>query len=162
MEKTHWLQTPNKKYLGHQDLPSGKDIVVTIISAKWEEVKDPTKGTTDNKRVVRFEEKDIKPFICNQTNAGSIIQATGSKFMEDTVGKKIQFYVAQTKVKKVYVDCLRIREEEPKGKEELVPTHSKWEGAVGALKKDKDINLEKWYTISDENKTLLLKQANNE
>jgi hypothetical protein len=37
--KTHWLQTPNKNYLGHWDLPNGKDIIVTISSAGWEDLK---------------------------------------------------------------------------------------------------------------------------
>ena len=30
IEKTHWLQNPNKNYLGHQDLPNGKPVVLTI------------------------------------------------------------------------------------------------------------------------------------
>ena len=39
--KTHWLQSPNKNYLGHWDLPEGKDLILTIESAQWEEVKNP-------------------------------------------------------------------------------------------------------------------------
>ena len=37
--KTHWLYSPNKNYLGHQDLPNGEDVVLTIASANWETVK---------------------------------------------------------------------------------------------------------------------------
>lgn len=111
-KKTHWLQNPNKNYLGHQDLPNGDDIIVTIKSAHWEDVKDPTKWTTESKRVVRFEEK-VKPFICNETNAEMIMKVTWAKFMEDSSWKKIQFYVSQTKVKKEMVDCLRVREFAP-------------------------------------------------
>jgi len=44
---THWLQNPNKNYLGHWDLPNGQDFVLTIASAQWEIVKDPTKFVTD-------------------------------------------------------------------------------------------------------------------
>lgn len=36
-KKTHWLQSANKNFLGHPDLPSGKDVILTIESAKIEE-----------------------------------------------------------------------------------------------------------------------------
>lgn len=108
--KTHWLQTPNKNYLGHWDLPNGKDIIVTITSAGWEEVKNPIINTSEAKRVIRFKEKGVKPFICNEGNSQSIIRSTGQKFMEDSVGFKIKLYVSQVKVKGQTVDCLRVRE----------------------------------------------------
>jgi hypothetical protein len=108
--KTHWLQTPNKNYLGHWDLPNGKDIIVTISSAGWEEVKNPVINTSEAKRVIRFVEPNIKPFICNEGNSQSIIRSTGQKFMEDSVGFKIKLYVSQVKVKGQTVDCLRVRE----------------------------------------------------
>ena len=46
--KTHWLQNPNKNYLGHWDLPNGKDLVLTIKSAAWEEVENPRKKQRNN------------------------------------------------------------------------------------------------------------------
>ena len=160
MSKTHWLQSPNKNYLGHQDLPNWDDIVVTIKSAKWEEVTNPILNTKEAKRVVRFKEKGIKPFICNQTNAGTIIKVTGVKFMEDTKDKKLQFFIAQTKVKGSLVDCLRIRDQAPKDLEELDTKHPKWSSAVSAVKEGKDIDsFKKWYSITEENKSLLLKES---
>jgi hypothetical protein len=81
--KTHWLQSPNKNYLGHQDLPNGDDITVTIKSAQWEVVENMKLHTKEEKRVVRFME-DIKPFICNETNSATIVKVTGCNFMEDT------------------------------------------------------------------------------
>ena len=110
-DKTHWLQNPNKNYLGHWDLPSGKDVILTIKSAGWEEVKDPITRKSDSKRVIRFHEKDswVKPFICNQINAQTITKSTGEKYMEDASGKKIQLGVDITKVKGEEVDCLRVR-----------------------------------------------------
>jgi len=98
MTKTHWLQNPNKNYLGHQDLPGGDDLVVTIKSAQWEIVENPKLHTKEEKRVVRFAE-DVKPFICNETNAASIMKVTGCKFMEETHDKRIQFFVSTAKVK---------------------------------------------------------------
>jgi len=109
-EKTHWLQNPNKNYLGHWDLPGGKPVILTITSVKWEEVKNPIINKSDSKRVIRFKETDkwVKPMICNQINSQTIMKSTGEKYMEDSVGKRIKIAVSQTKVKGEEVDCLRI------------------------------------------------------
>lgn len=108
--KTHWLQSPNKNYLGHWDLPNGKDLILTIKSAAWEKVKNPIINSCEAKRVVRFVE-DVKPMICNQTNAQSILECTGEKFMEDCEGKKIKLCVSSIKDRrsKEDVDCIRVR-----------------------------------------------------
>lgn len=110
MSKTHWLQSPNKNYLGHWDLPNGDDLILTIKSAQWEEVKNPITNKSEAKRVIKFEE-DFKPMICNQTNAQSILNATGVKFMEDAGGQKICLFVDSIvdKRTKEDVDCIRIR-----------------------------------------------------
>ena len=110
VEKTHWLQSPNKNYLGHWDLPDGKDLILTIESAQWEEVKNPINNKSDSKRVIRFKEK-VKPLICNQTNAQSIVVSTGVKFMEDSKGQCIALFVDNIKDKRTKedVDCIRIR-----------------------------------------------------
>lgn len=110
-EKTHWLQSPNKNYLGHWDLPEDTDLILTIKSAKWEEVKNPITNTKESKRVVRFEEEKIKPFICNQTNAQSIVISTQVNYMEDSCGSKIALFVDNIKDKrtKENIDCIRVR-----------------------------------------------------
>lgn len=111
IEKTHWLQNPNKNYLGHWDLPNGEDVILTIKSAAWEEVKNPITRTSEAKRVIRFEENAewIKPFICNEVNAQSILKSTGQKFMEDCQSFKIKLGVGRTKIKGEEIDCLRVR-----------------------------------------------------
>jgi len=110
-EKTHWLQNPNKNYLGHWDLPSGQDVILTIKSAGWEEVKNPIINTKEAKRVIKFveENKWIKPFICNEINAQTILKSIGEKFMEDCLNKRIKIGVGNVKVKGEAVDCLRVR-----------------------------------------------------
>lgn len=118
--KTHWLQNPNKNYLGHWDLPEGRDIILTIKSAQWEEVKNPIINTSEAKRVIRFEEVGVKPFICNETNSQSILRSTGISYMEDCQGLKIKLYLSQVNVKGQKVDCLRVREVP---QSELVPKH---------------------------------------
>lgn len=110
-QKTHWLQNPNKNYLGHWDLPSGADVILTIQSAEWEEVKNPITRSSEAKRVIRFKEtyEWLKPFICNEVNAQAILKSTGEKFMEESHGKKIKISVGQTKIKGEEVDCLRVK-----------------------------------------------------
>ena len=114
-DKTHWLQNPNKNYLGHWDLPETGEMMVTIKSAQWEEVENPVLSTkqkkhVEAKRVIRFEE-DIKPLICNQTNAQSVITVTGINFMEDSPGQMICLYVGKhyDKFAKQEIDCVRIK-----------------------------------------------------
>lgn len=110
MDKTHWLQSPNKNYLGHWDISENEDLILTIESAMWEEVKNPIINQSEAKRVIRFKE-DVKPLICNQTNAQSIVNSTGVRYMEDSKGCKIALYISQIKDRKTkdMIDCIRIR-----------------------------------------------------
>ena len=108
--KTHWLQNPNKNYLGHWDLPNGNPIILTIKSAKWEEVKNPIINVSEAKRVIRFEESNIKPFICNETNAQSIMRSTKKDYLEDSCGMKIKLYQSKVNFRGDMIDCLRIKE----------------------------------------------------
>ena len=109
LTKTHWLQTPNKNYLGHWDLPEGRDLILTIKTAQWEEVKNPIINTSEAKRVIRFME-DFKPFICNETNSQAISRSTKQNYMEDCSGLKIKLFLSQVNVKGQKVDCLRVKE----------------------------------------------------
>ena len=121
-KKVHWLQNPNKNYLGHWDLPEGKDLTLTIKSAKWENVDNPHDKTTKSLRVIRFEEKDVKPLICNQGNATSIIVSTGGKYMSESIGKKIDLYVGKwiDDNSEIPVDCVRVRRPPKKTKEQVL------------------------------------------
>ena len=154
-EKTHWLQSPNKNYLGHWDLPESKDLNLTIKSAQWEEVKNPITNKTEAKRVIRFKES-VKPLICNQTNAQSIINATKVNYMEDSAGLEISLYIANVRVKGEETDCIRIRNEKTV-LPELTPDHKSWNGAKKAIQ-DQDYTIEQIknkYRLSTENEKLL-------
>lgn len=156
--KTHWLANPNKNYFGHWDLPNGEDLILTIDSAQWEDVKNPQNNQTESKRVVRFKEKDIKPLIVNQTNATSILVATGCRFMEDSVGQKIQLYVGSTRDHraKVDIDCVRIRQVKPELPELKPEDTGNWNIIKQALNNGYTIDQirTKW-KISNENETKL-------
>jgi hypothetical protein len=157
--KTHWLQNPNKNYLGHWDLPSNGDLIVTMKSAQWEEVKNPITGEVKAKRVVRFNE-DVKPFICNEINAQSILDSTANKYMEDSIGCEIQLYIGShyMTTSKQNIDCIRIRSKVvKKTKPKLTPKHKRWEDAKTAVKTgetDLDGLRENW-DITQENFDLL-------
>jgi hypothetical protein len=123
--KIHWKMSPNTNYLGHQDLIDGKDVILEIARAGYEFVENPkitikdengkSKPTVEEKRVIHFVETPknklwLKPWICNETNAEMIMKATNTKFMKDSIGKKIQIGISTVKVKSEQVDCLRVRE----------------------------------------------------
>lgn len=152
-EKTHWLQSPNKNYFGHWDLPEG-DLILTIESAQWEEVENPILKKNDPKkfeahRVVKFKE-DYKPLICNQTNAQSILNSIGIKYMEDSAGQRIQLYLGSARVAGVNLDCVRIRNEKPRAQDQL-PKITDFDKAVKYLKGGKTINdLKKIRSIDEE------------
>lgn len=152
-EKTHWLQSPNKNYIGHWDLPENGDLVLTIESAQWEGVTDPISKKVESCRVVKFKEK-YKPLICNQTNAQSILKSTGVRFMEDSIGCKIRLFedTVRNHKTKEDVSCIRIRRDAVKAKQVLNEKHSKWAGACKSVKEgaiDLD-GLRKHFEVTDE------------
>lgn len=156
--KTHWLQSPNKNYLGHWDLPEKEDLILTIESAKWEEVKNPIINVSESKRVIRFKE-DVKPLICNQTNANSIIRATGCKYMEDSGGQKITLYTTSIMDRRTKedIDCVRIRAEKVKAKTELKKGTPLFKEAVKGLKNGFTMDqIKKKYKVSQETEIALL------
>lgn len=156
-EKTHWLKTPNKNYLGHWDLPDN-DLILTIKSAGWEEVKDPTTGKKENKRVVHFVES-YKPLICNQTNAISIYKSTGIRYLEDSAGAKIKLYIGEEvdRKNKITVECVRVRHEKVKVKIDLTPSYKGWDKAKQALNNGAITveQIKENYILTPENEKLL-------
>lgn len=163
--KTHWLKNPNKNYLGHWDIPETGELVLTIKSAAWETVKDPTTGKTQQKRVVHFKEK-YKPLICNQTNAKSIVISTGCSFIEDSIGKNIKLYIAKVfdRKNKIEVDAVRIKEESvKKEKQILTPDCQKWQAGIDFLVGGGIMdNLKKAYNISIEHEEQIMEESMNE
>lgn len=158
--KTHWLSSPNKNYLGHWDLPEEGDLILTIKSAQFEEVKNPTTGQKDVKKVIRFEE-DFKPMICNQTNSKAIYKSTGCKYLEDSAGLKIALYISQVMNRKEgeLVDCIRVRPypfTEAKAEKKSI-TPSRFKNALKAISEGKytKAQLLNEFILDDEQKKVL-------
>lgn len=140
--KTHWLSSPNKNYLGHWDLPEDRDLVLTIKTASFEEVKNPTNGQKQVKKVIRWVESGYKPMIINQTNSKAIYKSTGIKYLEDSEGKKITLYISQVMNRKEgeLVDCIRVRPypyKEPKEVVKPVMSKERFDRALKAISNGK-------------------------
>jgi len=89
--KTHWKKIINHDYINEGDL-SEKNLIATIKSVALREVKN-AKGKTEDMHVLDFVEKNIKPMILSaKQNFKNIESATGTPYIEDWVGKKIEIY----------------------------------------------------------------------
>lgn len=115
MNKTHWKKLTNPDYLGAYSIENGADIIATIKSVAVENVTGAD-GKKEQCTVIRFVE-DLKPFICNKTNAKMIEKIWGTPYIEEWSNKKIQLYAAKVKSFGEMVEALRIRPFTPKSDE---------------------------------------------
>lgn len=111
-EHKHWKADSNSNYLGAQHLPDGKDIIVQISDAGTEMVYNPKSNSNEQKRIVHFE-GDVRPMICNETNAARIARLAGTPYYDGWVGLKIQLY-AEPNSRSETGYALRVREFPPK------------------------------------------------
>jgi hypothetical protein len=160
--KTHWKKFHNPDYIGAYALEPGQEIILTIKSAGMEQVIGSS-GKKEDCMVIHFSERNVKPMICNVTNAKTITKVVGSPYVEDWTGNKIQLYAAKVNAFGEEVEALRVRPKAPKGeapKPELTPEHSKWVEVVDKIGKGTPIEtVEQYFTISNENKELLFEEA---
>lgn len=112
MAKTHFKQLVNPTYLGAYSLEPGKDKILTIKEIKNELIVG-AEGRKETCTVVYFAEKE-KPAILNVTNMKTIAKIYKSMYVDDWIGKKIQFYATTTRFGGETVECLRIRPFIPK------------------------------------------------
>lgn len=102
------LRNPN--YLGSWDLQdtSGKmiDIIVTIKEVTKEEAFNMQAQAKEEVVTVHFNE--VKPMILNSTNLKMIVKVTGTEYIEQMVGKKIQLTTKKVKAFGEIHDAIRI------------------------------------------------------
>lgn len=163
-QKTHYKKLANPDYIGAytiMDGNDGKELIVTVDKVVRQDVIG-TDGKREQCTVAHLVGQ--KPFILNSTNQKIMAKVFGSPYIEDWKGKSMTLYVAKVKAFGDTVDALRVRPTAPKmsqptvtEKEELSPNHSKWEGAINALKAGKTTveAIIKAYTVSIENLKLL-------
>jgi len=108
--KTHIDKLRNPNYLGGWDLmdESGKTIdkIVTIKEIKNESVFNQKSQIEEQVITLLFEE--CKPIILNATNRKTLKKVTGTEYIEDMIGKKIQLTTKRIKAFGEFHDAIRI------------------------------------------------------
>lgn len=115
MSKTHIDKLRNPNYLGGWDLQdeSGNTIdrVVTIKEIKNESVFNQKSQVEQQVITVLFEE--CKPIILNATNRKTLKKVTGTDFVEDMIGQKIQLTTKRIKAFGEFHDAIRVVNAKP-------------------------------------------------
>lgn len=113
--KTHIDKLRNPNYLGGWDLldEQGKttDIVVTIKEIKNESVFNQKDQSEQQVITVFFNE--CKPIILNATNRKTLKKVTGTEYVEEMIGKKIQLTTKKIKAFGEMHDAIRIVANKP-------------------------------------------------
>ena len=135
-KKTAWNDVLNNRFLGSWDVPSNGTLIAKITKALEEDVENFQTYKSEKKLVIHLQ--GLKPMICNITNSKAISKALKSKYLEDWIGKNIEIEVKQVKVKKDWVDALRVKDVAPSVvKENLTTEHKHYEAIKNALKEGK-------------------------
>ena len=113
MAITHWRKMTNPNYMGAYSLDEGRDVVLTIAYVRQEDVIG-SDGKKEECAVCHFKERDFKPMILNVTNMKAIAKVTGSPYIDDWVGHRIQIGTEQVRAFGTITDALRVRPEKPK------------------------------------------------
>jgi hypothetical protein len=105
MFMAHWKKAFPSRYLQVSDLDDGP-IVATIKSVGPESVG--AGEDAELKLVVKFQEADVKPLVCNLTRAEAVSALAGSEDTDGWVGTRISIRKGTTSYKGKRVDCLTV------------------------------------------------------
>lgn len=93
MSKTHWKSLADtSSFLGKQHIDPDNDLVVTISEVEAKEVQNG-RGGKEIKRIMYFEEPDVRPMILNVTNGQTIEKLLGTPYTEEWKGHRIALWV---------------------------------------------------------------------
>jgi len=109
-EHIHWKKTTNPNYLGAFAFEDGKDMIVTVQDVRTETIQN-AQGKED-KLVAHFE-NGVLPLILNTTNMKTIAKVTGSAYIDEWVGKKLQLYVDLVSAFGTTTEAVRVRDFAP-------------------------------------------------
>lgn len=132
--KTHYRKLMNPNYLGSWDVPEIGYLDIKIVRVDKELVQDPT-GAKQECVVATL--ADHKPMILNATNLKSIKKIFQSPYIEDWKDKTVRVHVEKVKAFGDIWDALRVQVQKVDTRETLTPEHSRWAGAVQALRDGK-------------------------
>ena len=165
MEKTHYRKVFKSDHLGVadlEDLQEAKSTLIFTITHVKQELDVRVAGKKGNFNIAYFKEK-IKPFVLNAGNS-KIMKgfANGSSFVEDWGNITIQLYIDPNATFAGEVTGgVRISPNQPKQRVHLEKNTTNWDNAVAAYKRDGHFDtVLKHVDITDENKALIVEQAN--
>ena len=157
IRKTHWKTYHNPDYIGAYAFQPNERKIVTIKSALREKVSNP-QGKKEDCLVCHFLE-DEKPLICNVTNSKAITKASGSPYIEDWIGARLELYVTEVQAFGDTVEAVRVRMAPEKP---VLNTKSKgWEKAIQSVAHG-DWTIEKIkerYKLSESDEEIMKKQV---
>ena len=110
-EHIHWEKTTNPNYIGSWDFDDGKDMIVQVKDLKQEMIQNQQGGKEE--KLVMYFENGVKPLIMNKTNMAATEKATGSAYLDEWVGKKLQLYVTAVSAFGEMTMAVRVRDFEP-------------------------------------------------
>ena len=110
-EHVHWKKTTNPTYIGSWDFDDGKDMIVQVKDLKQEMIPNQTGGREE--KLVMYFENDVKPLILNKTNMKAIEKATGTAYLDEWVGKKLQLFVTAVSAFGEMTLAVRVRDFAP-------------------------------------------------
>lgn len=157
----HWKKLINYDYLGAYSLEVNgeyKPLIVQIKSVAKKMVKG--QDGKDSECIVA-DLHNQKPIILNRTNCKAIEKVLGTPNIEQWQGQLIQLEVSRIRAFGESVDALRVngkvKPQAAQPKQDLNPSHEKWQGAIEALKEKKTTieAIQKAYIITDTNLKLL-------
>lgn len=97
MSKTHWKSLADtSQYLGKQHINPDEDLIATIEKVEAETVTDARRNSKEEKRILYFEEPEIRPLILNSTNGGRIEKLLGTPYTEEWEGHRIALFLDKT------------------------------------------------------------------
>lgn len=105
---TDYRSLYDRDYIGYFDLPGGKDLTLTIRKVVGGELT-AIGGRKSKKPIIHFKQ-NVKPMICNKTNAKTIATMYGNT-VEAWAAKNITLFVSMTRDPSGggEVECIRIR-----------------------------------------------------
>lgn len=111
-EHIHWKKTTNPNYIGEWDFEDGNDKIVKVKDVKVETIQN---AQGKEEKPVMYFEAGVKPLILNTTNMKAVTKSTGTPYMDEWVGKKLQLYVTLVSAFGDTTKAVRVREFAPQG-----------------------------------------------
>ena len=119
---THWKVFQNPDYLGAYAFQPNEEKVLTIDRVEVGTVYNTEINRKEQKRVMYFRERDVKPLILNTTNAKIITDLLRTPYVQQWAGRKIILVVEKVKWRKELVDGVRVKRQVIEEKQEPVFT----------------------------------------